>query len=48
MVSLDTEVINLIKRNTSKGKKICYKYLAAYKETFVWLSGDLLLAIISS
>lgn len=29
------------------GKKICYKYLAAYKEMFIELSGDVLLAIIS-
>lgn len=48
MASFDIEAINLLKRNISMGKKICYKYLAAHKEMFVELSGGVLLAIISS
>lgn len=35
MVSLDTEVTKLLKRNIRMGKKICYKYIAACEEMFV-------------
>lgn len=48
MVSLDTEVKKLLKRNIRVGKKIRYKYVAARKEMFVEFSGDMLLAIINS
>lgn len=48
MVSLDIEVINILKRNISMGKNVCYKYLAAYKEMFVELSRDIFLAVIRS